>query len=102
MANHRRQGFFGNNFREQDIVFGVGSHRPVSRQLGGIGGQNVTSTGEKCFGQFGGLFDDHRLPFQPIFSEKVCGIHFGGGSRQNTYRGATQFLCTFYAQFFRH
>ena len=102
MPNGRRQRFTRNDFRQDDIVVGIGRHGTGSGQLGGIGGQAVTATGEKGFGQFRGAFDYHRLHGHLVGPEKIGDIQLGSGAGQNTDRRTVQLLGALHPEFLRH
>src|SRR5471030_3200706 len=98
ITHDRAQRFFGDGFRQYDVVFWRSQFAALCVQLRLVGGQHVATTGLQRLGAFIGGVESDRGVLQVVGAEVVGHVQLGGGTGLNTDGCAIQFLGTFHAQ----
>jgi len=102
MANNRSKRFFGDDFREDDVIVRIGGYGSNARQLRGVRRQHVTTTGKEGFVELNGLLDNDRFHLQIVGAKIIGHVLFRRRSRQGAHTCPLQFFRAFDPQLFRN
>src|SRR6195952_4501239 len=94
-CDDRAQWFFGDGFRQNDVVFRRSQLGALCVELRFVGGQYVATTRFQRLGAFVGGVEGDRRVLQVVGAEVVGHVQLGSGTGLNADGRAVQFLGTF-------
>ena len=95
LTDCRSQRFLGDDFREDDIIVGVGKLDAQGIQLGLIAGQNVAAACLQTLCSLVGGIENDGFECHLVLFEIAGQVHLGGRAGLNTDGGAVQLGCIF-------